>query len=131
MLNVAGRKPLHFRAARVAVQWLVLLSSSFALILPVELQTVCDPAQCVRESQHLDSGGNSQAGEPSEESPVDGDCGSPFHVCHCCAHVQLLSQRHSLRIGSPRVAGLQPKAAAAELSLTGYRARLFRPPSAA
>jgi hypothetical protein len=131
--SLAGRKPVYARAAWFAVQWLVLLSSGFSLILPVELQTVCDPAQCVREAQrelHLDSQSDSQAAEPSEEAPVDGDCGSPFHLCHCCAHVQVLSQRHSLRIGEPRFAGLQPKAAAADLALTGYRARLFRPPSA-
>jgi hypothetical protein len=36
-----------------------------------------------------------------------------------------------LRIAEPRFAGLQPKAAIADLALTGYRARLFRPPSPA
>jgi hypothetical protein len=126
---MSGAQTWQRRVARWLADWLVLFAASFALVLPTELLTVCDPAQCVREAQHLDVQGESLAGNTSDHTDADGDCGSPFHVCHCCAHVQVLPLRQSLGIGAPRFAGLQPTAAAGDVALSGHRARLFRPPS--
>jgi hypothetical protein len=111
------------------LQWLVLAAACSSLILPAEVHAACDPSQCVREAEQLGSHGNSEADSPSDDAPADSDCGSPFHLCHCCAHVQVLASRASLHISAPRLAGLQPLAAAAAGNLSGHRGRLDRPPS--
>jgi hypothetical protein len=100
----------------------LLLAASFGLVLPAGMQTVCDPAQCLREAQGLgsDSGG---------ESETDGDCSGPFHVCHCCAHVQLLPLRVGLGIAPAHLSGRQLLAAPPAGDLAAHRVPLFRPPS--
>lgn len=121
-----GLSTLGLRSLSIGVRWCVLVAVAFGLGLPAQLQAACDPAQCVREAQHQ----SSEAGGSSEEPHTDGDCSSPFHMCHCCAHVQVVPQRPVHRIGASRLAGLQPADSSASGALAGFRARLDRPPSA-
>jgi hypothetical protein len=119
------------RVVALAVHWVVLTTSGLALVLPNAVSEACDPAQCVREAQEARTAqalGSLTAGDADESLP-EHDCGGPFHVCHCCAHAQVVSQRLILRIAEPHYNGLSPAARASERALTGYRARLFRPPS--
>jgi hypothetical protein len=122
---------LALRIVALAVHWVVLITSGLAMVLPNAGSEVCDPAQCVRQAQEAQTAQRASpltAGDEGESLP-EHDCGGPFHVCHCCAHAQVVSQRLSFRIGEPRFNGLSPAAHASERALTGYRARLFRPPS--
>jgi hypothetical protein len=102
----------------------VLLAASLGLALPAEIQTVCDPAQCLREAQGPD---RHDAGDADSET----DCSGPFHFCHCCAHVQLLPQRAGLRIEPPHASGRRLMAALPAGDLPGHRAPLLRPPAGA
>jgi hypothetical protein len=122
---------LALRVLALAVHWVVLTTSGLAMVLPNAVSEACDPAQCLREAQEASTSqglGSLTAGDTDESLP-EHDCGGPFHVCHCCAHAQVVSQRLSLRIAEPRFNGLSPAALASERALTGYRAQLFRPPS--
>jgi len=132
-IGMLGRQRLDgFRFVRAGawrrcVLSCVLLAASFGLALPAGIQTVCDPAQCLREAQvlHSDADGGSE---------TDSDCSGPFHfcaLCHCCAHVQLLPLRASLGIAPAHLSGRRLLAAPPAGDLAGHSAPLLRPPSSA
>jgi hypothetical protein len=100
----------------------LLVASSVALALPAGTSTVCDPAQCLRERQQSDPGA-------AGGTDADSDCSGPFHVCHCCAHVQLLPQRAAFGIAPAYASGRPLLAAPVDVDLAAHPAPLLRPPS--
>jgi hypothetical protein len=121
-LSLDGFRFVRAGAWRRGLLGCLLVASSLGLALPVGIQSVCDPAQCQREGQGL-------AAHANDASETNSDCSGPFHLCHCCAHVQLLAQRAGLGIAPAHLSGRQLLAAQPAGDLAGHSAPLLRPPS--